>query len=115
MSPQAAALFVFIMELVSAFISVLVGYAASKAYKTSSAKGFLFLYLGFTILSLGILLRAITATYLAIANRIADSVTPSLAHLSYVAGFVFSLTQLIAYGLFIATYAYQFKDQGSAV
>jgi hypothetical protein len=112
MSPQAAALVIFLMELLSAFISILVGYAASKAYKTSSAKGLLFLYLGFIILGLGIFLRAITATYLVIVNRVTDAVPSSLAGLSNVAGIVFTITQLVAYALFVTTYAYQSKETG---
>jgi len=112
MSPQAAALTVFIMELLSALISILIGYAASKAYKTSSAKGFLLLYLGFIILGLGIFLRTVTATYFVLVNRITDTVPNSLVRLSNLAGTVFTLTQLIAYSLFVATYVYQSKELG---
>ena len=109
MSPQAAALIVFLMELASAVISILVGYYALKAYKASSAKSLLFLYLGFTILGLGIFLRTITATYFVLVIRVTDAVPNSLTGLSNVAGVVFSLTQLVAYSLFAATYAYQSK------
>jgi hypothetical protein len=115
MSPQAAALIVFLMEMVSAFISVLVGYYASKAYRASSAKGLLFLYFGFIILGLGIFLRTITATYFVIVNRVTDAIPSSLVGLSNLAGIVFTLTQLVAYSLFVATYVYQSKglDQQS--
>jgi hypothetical protein len=109
MTPQAAALIVFLMEMVSAFISILIGYYASKAYKASSSKGLLFLYLGFIILGLGIFLRTITATYFVLVNRVTDTAPSSLVGLSNVAGLVFTVTQLVAYGLFIATYAYQAK------
>jgi len=109
MSPQAAALIVFLMEMASAFISVLIGYYASKAYKASSAKSLLLLYLGFMILGLGIFLRTITATYFVLVNRITDTLPSSLTGLSNLAGIVFSLTQLVAYSLFVATYAYQSK------
>jgi len=109
MTPQAAALIIFLMEMISALISILIGYAASKAYKASSAKSLLFLYLGFIILGLGIFLRTITATYFVLVNRITDTVPTSLAGLSNVAGIVFTLTQLAAYSLFVATYAYQSK------
>jgi len=109
MSPQAAGLIVFLMEMVSALISILVGYNASKAYKASSAKGLLYLYLGFIILGLGIFLRAITATYFVLINRVTDIVPSSLAGLSNVAGTIFTLTQIVAYALFVATYAYQSK------
>jgi hypothetical protein len=100
------------MEMVSAFISILIGYYASKAYRASSAKGLLYLYLGFIILGLGIFLRAITATYFVLVIRATDVVPSSLAGLSNVAGLVFSITQLVAYALFIATYAYQSKGLG---
>ena len=112
MSPQAAALIVFLMEIVSAFISILIGYYASKAYKATSARGLLFLYIGFIVLGLGIFLRAITATFFVLVNRVTDVVPSSLAGLSNVAGLVFSITQLVAYALFIATYAYQSKELG---
>jgi hypothetical protein len=109
MTPQAAALIVFLMEMVSAFISILIGYYASKTYKVSSAKGLLFLYIGFIILGLGIFLRTITATFFVIVNRVTDIVPSSLVGLSNVAGIIFTLTQLIAYSLFITTYIYQSK------
>ena len=112
MSPQAAALIVFLMEMVSAFISILIGYYASKAYKASSAKGLLYLYVGFIILGLGIFLRTITATYFVLVIRATDVVPSSLAGLSNVAGLVFTITQLVAYALFIATYVYQSKALG---
>lgn len=118
MPPQAVALIVFLMELLSAFISIFVGYKASQAYRTSSAKGFLFLYLGFVILGVGILLRTITATYFVLVARIIDTVPSSLTGLLNVAGIVFTLTQLAAYSLFIAAYAYQPKgsdQQGMGV
>jgi len=109
MSPQATGLIVFLMEILSAFISILIGYNASKAYKASSAKGLLYLYLGFIILGLGILLRAITATYFVLVIRVTEILPSSLTGLSNVAGIIFTLTQLVAYALFIATYAYQSK------
>lgn len=110
MSPQAAGLIVFLMEMLSALISILIGYSASKAYKASSAKALLYLYLGFMILGLGIFLRAITATYFVLISRVIETVPSSLAGLSSVAGTIFTLTQLVAYALFIATYAYQSKE-----
>ncbi len=112
MTPLAAALMVFSMEMVSAFISVLIGYYASKAHRASSARGLQFLYLGFAILGIGIFLRAITAIYLLIAFRVADAVSSSLAGISNLAGIIFTLTQLVAYSLFVATYAYQQRGQG---
>jgi hypothetical protein len=106
-SPQLLAFLVFVMELVSSFISILVGYQASKGYKTSSARGFLFLYLGFIILGVGILLRAITAIFFALAIRKTETLPSSLVSLSNVAGIIFTMTQLAAYSLFMVTYAFQ--------
>jgi hypothetical protein len=54
-SPQLLVLLVFIMDLTSSFISILVGYQAFKSYKASSVKGFFYLYWGFIILGVGIL------------------------------------------------------------
>jgi len=111
-SPQLLALFVFIMELISSFISILVGYQAFRSYKASSAKGFLFLYLGFIILGIGIFLRAITAAFFVRVIRTTETIPSSLVGLSNFAGIIFTITQLVAYSLFIATYAIQTKSLG---
>ncbi len=111
-SPQLLVFLVFVMELVSSFISIFVGYQASKGYRASSAKGFLFLYLGFIVLGVGIFLRAITAVFLALVKRTAETLPSSLVSLSNVAGIIFTLTQLAAYSLFIAMYAFQAKSLG---
>jgi hypothetical protein len=111
-SPQLLALLVFIMELVSSLISILVGYQASKGYKASSARGFLFLYLGFIILGVGIFLRAVTAIFFALAIRTTETPPSSLVSLSNVAGIIFTMTQLAAYSLFTVTYAFQAKSLG---
>jgi hypothetical protein len=111
-SPQLLVLLVFMMELISSFISVLVGYQASKGYKSSSAKGFLFLYLGFVILGVGIFLRAITATFFVLVVRTTETIPSPLEGLSNFAGIIFTVTQLVAYSLFIVTYAFQAKSLG---
>ena len=100
------------MELVSSFISILVGYRASKGYKASSAKGFLFLYLGFIILGIGIFLRAITATFIVLVIRNTETLPSSLASLTNLAGIIFTTTQLVAYSLFMTNYAFQAKSLG---
>ncbi|MGQ9552036.1 MAG: hypothetical protein ACUVUE_06375 [Candidatus Bathycorpusculaceae bacterium] len=112
MSPQLLVLLVFMMELVSSFISILVGYEASKGYKVSSAKGFLFLYLGFIILGVGIFLRAITATFFVLVIRTAEAIPSSIEGLSNFAGIIFTVTQLVAYSLFVVTYTLQAKSLG---
>lgn len=112
MSPLTALLIVFAMELVSALISTLIGYYASKAYRASSAKGLLFLYLGFSVLGIGIFSRAVSGIYLLLANRVDDVVPSALIGISNTAGIIFMLTQLVAYSLFIATYVYQHREAG---
>ena len=110
MSPQLLAFLVFIMELTSSFISILVGYQAFKGYKASSAKGLLFLHLGFMILGIGIFLRAITAVFFVLIIRTTETIPSSLVGLSNFAGMIFTITQLVAYSLFIATYVLQAKS-----
>jgi len=109
-SPQLLAFLIFMMELTSSFISVLVGYHAFKGYRTSSAKGFLSLYFGFIILGVGIFLRAITAAFFVLVIRTTETIPSSLQGLSNFAGIIFTVTQLVAYSLFIATYASQAKS-----
>jgi len=111
-SPQLLVFLVFVMELVSSLVSILVGYQASKGYKASSSKSLLFLYMGFTVLGIGILLRAITSVFFALAIRTTETPPNSLVSLSNVAGIIFTLTQLAAYSLFTATYAFQAKSLG---
>ena len=84
------------MELVSSFISILVGYQASKGYKASSAKGFLFLYMGFIVLGVGIFLRAITAVFFVLAIRTIETLPSSLVSLSNVAGTIFTVTRALS-------------------
>ena len=112
MSPQLLALLVFIMELVSSFISILIGYHASKGYKASSSKSLLFLYMGFMVLGVGIFLRAITAVFFVLAIRTIETLPSSLVSLSNVAGIIFTVTQLAAYSLFTVTYAFQARSFG---
>lgn len=107
MPPQLLVLLVFMMELISSLISILVGYQASKGYKASSAKGFLFLYWGFIILGVGLFLRAITATFFVFVIRTTEPIPSSLEGLSNFAGIIFTVTQLVAYSLFITTYVIQ--------
>ena len=112
MSPQLLVLLVFIMDLTSSFISILVGYQAFKSYKASSAKGFLYLYWGFIILGVGIFLRTVTATFFVLVFRAVEDVPSSLLSLSNFAGIIFTVTQLVAYSLFIATYVIQAGSLG---
>lgn len=112
MSPQLLVLLVFIVDLTSSFISILVGYQAFKSYKASSAKGFFYLYWGFIVLGVGIFLRAITVTFFVLVFRTIEDVPSSLLSLSNFAGIIFTVTQLVAYSLFIATYVIQAGSLG---
>jgi hypothetical protein len=100
------------MDLSSSFISILVGYQAFKSYKASSAKGFLYLYWGFIVLGVGIFLRALTATFFVLVFRTVEDVPSSLLSLSNFAGIIFTVTQLVAYSLFIVTYVIQAGSLG---
>lgn len=101
-------LLVFLMELVSSAISFVVGYYALKAYKTTGAKGLLLLYMGFLVLGIGTFLRVLTATYASVILRAYPTIEHvSLTGLVNLAAFVYTITQLIAYGLFTATYILQ--------
>lgn len=94
------------MELISAAISILVGYYAFKGYRASSVKGLLFLYFGFISLGIGMLLRVVTITYI-IALRLSETTIPFLGEIIGFAGLVYTLTQLTAYSLFVLTYVHQ--------
>jgi hypothetical protein len=100
------------MDLISSFISILVGYQAFKSYKVSSAKGFLYLYFGFIILGVGIFLRAITVTFFVLVFRVMEDIPSSFLSLTNFAGIVFTATHLIAYSLFITTYVVQAGSLG---
>jgi hypothetical protein len=110
--PQLLILLAFIMDLISSFISILVGYQAFKSYKVSSAKGFLYLYFGFIILGVGIFLRAITVTFFVLVFRVMEDIPSSFLSLTNFAGIVFTATHLVAYSLFIATYVVQAGSLG---
>lgn len=99
------------MEFVSSFISFLVGYYALKGYKEFSIKGLFLLYLGFIILGVGTFLRVFSATYFVIILKTFEP-APNLRGLINLAGLIYTLTQLIAYSLFTATYILQAKALG---
>jgi len=104
-------LLTFLMEFVSSFISLLVGYYALKGYKEFSIKELFLLYLGFIILGIGTFLRVFSATYFVILLRALEP-APHLRSLINLAGLIYTLTQLIAYSLFTATYILQAKALG---
>jgi hypothetical protein len=96
------------MELVSSVISFIVGYFALRAYKTTGSKGLLLLYLGFLVLGIGIFLRFVTATYVGMILRFTSTLGhPRLTRLVNLTALIYMGTQLVAYGLFTATYALQ--------
>jgi len=94
------------MELISGIISFAVGYYALKGYRVSSAKGLLLLYFGFLILGISMFLRVVTTCYL-IALRASEASVPTLVSVIKFAGLVYTLTQLVSYFLFAASYAWQ--------
>jgi len=96
------------MELISSFISFLIGYYAMKAYRSSSSRGLLFLYWGFIILGVGTLLRVFTATYVGVITRLEAGT--SLSGLINLTALIYSVTQLIAYALFVAAYLFQTRS-----
>jgi hypothetical protein len=103
-----ASLLIFFMELVSSVISFIVGYFALRAYKTTGSKGLLLLYLGFLVLGIGIFLRFVTATYVGMILRFTSTLGhPRLTRLVNLTALIYMGTQLVAYGLFTATYALQ--------
>lgn len=99
---------IFLLELVSSIISFIVGYYALKAYRTTATKGLLLLYLGFTVLGIGTLLRFTTAAYVGLIVRTIPPTTEhQLAGLIRLAASIYMITQLLAYGLFTITYILQ--------
>jgi len=96
-----------IMEFTSAFISFLIGYYAMKAYRASSSRALLLLYWGFIILGVGIFLRVFTASYIGVVTRLEPGT--AITGLINLAALIYSVTQLIAYALFVAAYVFQTK------
>ncbi|MCK4313912.1 hypothetical protein KAW04_04000, partial [Candidatus Bathyarchaeota archaeon] len=104
-------LITFLMEFVSSFISLLVGYYALKGYKKFAIKELFLLYLGFIVLGVGTFLRVVSATYFVILLKTLEPM-PNIRSLINLAGLIYTLTQLIAYSLFTATYILQAKAFG---
>jgi hypothetical protein len=94
-----------VMECISAFISFLIGYYAMKGYRASSSKGLFLLYWGFIILGVGTFLRVFTATYISILTG--HEATAALSRIINMVAMIYSVTQLVAYSLFVATYVFQ--------
>lgn len=103
-----------LMELLSSLISFLIGYYALKSYRASSAKGLYLLYLGFIILGIGNFLRAVTSLYFAVILKFVESPASPLLRLLNLAGSIYTITQLIAYSVFTATYIMQAKTIGKS-
>ena len=112
MFQQLVGLTVILMEFASSLISFIVGYYAMKGYRSSGAKGLFLLYLGFLILGVGIFLRVVTATYFAVILRAYETAGVHLSGLANLAALLFTVTQLVAYGLFTATYVLQAVNIG---
>jgi hypothetical protein len=97
------------MELFSALISFIVGYYALKGYRVASEKGLLLLHFGFVTLGVSMLLRVITTFYVIALVRELASPRPAVAAALTFAGIIYSVAQLVAYGLFAVNYTRQAK------
>jgi hypothetical protein len=97
------------MELISAIISFIIGYYALKGYRVSSEKGLLLLHFGFVILGVSMILRVITTFYVIALVREFRSPQPAVAAALTFASLIYSVAQLIAYGLFTVNYTRQAK------
>jgi len=98
-----------LMELVSAIISFVIGYYALKGYRVSSEKGLLLLHFGFVILGVSMILRVITTFYVIALVREPGSPRSAVAAALTFASIIYSIAQLIAYGLFAVNYTRQAK------
>jgi hypothetical protein len=99
-----------IMEFASSFISFIIGYYALKAYRATSVRGLFLLYWGFIILGVGTFLRVFTATYINV--MIGHQARAQLVSLINLVALIYSITQLVAYSLFVATYVFQSRPTG---
>jgi hypothetical protein len=106
-----------LMELISAIISFVIGYYALKGYRVSSEKGLLLLHFGFVTLGVSMILRVITTFYVIALVRELSSPKPAVAAALTFAGLIYSIAQLVAYGLFAVNYTRQAKvlAQGAAI
>jgi hypothetical protein len=102
-----------VMEFASSFISFLIGYYALKAYRATSVRGLFLLYWGFIILGVGTFLRVFTAVYFAV--MVGVEARAQLVSLINLVALIYSLTQLAAYTLFVATYVFQSRPSGKKV
>ncbi len=97
------------MELMSAIISFVIGYYALKGYRVSSEKGLLLLHFGFVSLGVSMILRVITTFYVIALVRELGSLRPGVVAALTFASIIYSIAQLIAYGLFTVNYTRQAK------
>ena len=94
-----------VMECISSFISFVLGYYAMRGYRATSSRGLFLLYWGFIILGVGTFLRVFTATYISVLAGHEKAAT--LRGLINLVALIYSVTQLVAYSLFVATYVFQ--------
>jgi len=95
------------MEFVSSLISFIVGYYALKGYRASGSRGLFMLYTAFMVLGIGIFLRLLALAYFAIILGVHEASRAQLLGLVNLTVWIYSVTQLIAYSLFAATYILQ--------
>jgi hypothetical protein len=102
------------MEFVGSFLSFLIGYYALKAYRASGSRRLFTLYWGFLILGVGTFLRVFTATYVSLISRVYEA-PRQLVGLINLAALIYSITQLVAYSLIVATYVFQTKPTNEKI
>jgi hypothetical protein len=107
-------LIVVVMEFVGSFLSFLIGYYALKAYRASGSRRLFTLYWGFLILGVGTFLRVFTATYVSLISRVYEA-PRQLVGLINLAALIYSITQLVAYSLIVATYVFQTKPTNEKI
>jgi hypothetical protein len=105
-------LVILAMELVSSLISFIVGYYALKGYRATGSRGLFMLYMGFMILGIGIFLRLIALAYFAIILEVHEASRAQLLGLVNLTVWIYSVTQILAYSLFAATYIWQSRNIG---
>ena len=101
-----------VMECISSIISFVIGYYAMRGYRATSSRGLFLLYWGFIILGVGTFLRVFTATYISVLTR--HEGAAALRSLINLVASIYSITLLIAYSLFVATYVFQTRITSEA-
>ncbi len=98
------------MEMVSSFISLLIGYYSFKGYKTTENRGFFLLYIGFVVLGLSMLFRVVSTVFVLATLKVAERGAPILISISRNLGVVYSLMRIFSYFVFSYLFIKQAKE-----